>query len=74
MVDSQFFLDVATLSTGAKQTVSPRLTLHDNGDLSIKNVVYGDAGKFICIVQNVRFDDHVTHNLNIECESRVFST
>lgn len=31
---------------GAKQTLSPRLTLRDNGDLSIKNVTYGDAGRF----------------------------
>ncbi|KAJ7372699.1 cell adhesion [Desmophyllum pertusum] len=51
---------------GAKQTADSRLTLHDNGDLSIRKVTYGDAGKFICVVQNVRFGAYITHNLNIE--------
>lgn len=70
-VNSRFKLDLATLLTGAKQTLSPRLTLHDNGDLSIKNVTYGDAGRFFCVVQNAYFGAYVAHNLNIECESRV---
>jgi len=65
-VNSRFKLDLATLSTGAKQTLSPRLTLHDNGDLSIKNVTYGDAGRFFCVVQNAYFGACVAHNLNIQ--------
>ena len=64
-------LDLATLSTGAKQTLSPRLTLWDNGDLSIKNVTYGDTGRFICVVQNAHFGAYVVHHLHIECESHV---
>lgn len=51
---------------GAKLTLSPRLTLHDNGDLSIKNVTYGDNRKFICVVQNAHFGAYVVHNLYIE--------
>ena len=60
-------------STGAKQTLNRRLTLHDNGDLSIRNVTYSNTGGFICIVQNARFGAYVVHHLNIECESRVVS-
>ena len=70
-VNSRFKLDHTTLSIGAKPTSSPRLTLHDNGDLSIKNVTYGDAGRFICIVRNTYFGAYVAHNLNIEGESHV---
>ena len=57
--------------TGVKQTLNPRLTLQDNGDLSIKNVTYGNIGGFICIVKNARFAAYVIHNLIIECESCV---
>jgi len=51
---------------GVKQTLNPRLTLQDNGDLSIKNVTYGNIGGFICIVKNARFAAYVIHNLIIE--------
>lgn len=54
--------------TGAKQTADILMTLHNNGDLSITNVTYGYAGKFVCIVQNAHIGAYVTHNLNIECK------
>lgn len=50
------------------------MTLHDNGDLSITNVTYGNAGKYACIVQNAYIGVYVIHNLDIECEFLVTST
>lgn len=60
--------DIFILLTGEKQTGSPRLTLHDSGDLSIKNVTFSDAGKFTCIVHNTRFLDSVVHDVKITSE------
>ncbi|XP_078346276.1 uncharacterized protein LOC144631666 [Oculina patagonica] len=51
---------------GAKQTANSRLTLHDNGDLSITNVTYAYAGKYYCIVRNAHFGAYISHNLNSE--------
>ena len=53
--------------TGSKQTINRRLTLDDSGDLMIHNTTFGDAGRFMCIVQNVRFFSGIIHNLRIEC-------
>ena len=54
--------------TGSKQTINRRLTLDDSGDLMIHNTTFGDAGRFMCIVQNVRFFSGIIHNLRIECK------
>ncbi|EDO47540.1 predicted protein [Nematostella vectensis] len=52
---------------GAKQTIdSTRLILHDSGDLELRRVAYGDAGKFICVVQNAAFGAYVVHTLDVE--------
>ncbi|CAH3162943.1 unnamed protein product [Porites lobata] len=51
---------------GSKQTINRRLTLDDSGDLMIHNTTFGDAGRFMCIVQNVRFFSGIIHNLRIE--------
>ena len=60
-------LDFRSL-TGSKQTINRRLTLDDSGDLMIHNTTFGDAGRFMCIVQNVRFFSGIIHNLRIECK------
>ena len=54
--------------TGSKQTINRRLTLDDSGDLMIHNTTFGDAGRFMCIVQNVRFFSGIIHHLRIECK------
>ena len=54
--------------TGSKQTINRRLTIDDSGDLMIHNTTFGDAGRFMCIVQNVRFFSGIIHNLRIECK------
>ena len=54
--------------TGSKQTINRRLTLDGSGDLMIHNTTFGDAGRFMCIVQNVRFFSGIIHNLRIECK------
>jgi len=51
---------------GSKQTINRRLTTYNNGALAIHNTSFGDAGRFICIVQNVRFYSWIAHNLNVE--------
>ncbi|KAM7431305.1 cell adhesion [Porites harrisoni] len=51
---------------GSKQTINRRLTLDDSGDLMIHNTTFGDAGRFMCIVQNVRFFSAIIQHLRIE--------
>ena len=66
-IKRKFSVDFCSL-TGSKQAINRRLTIDDSGDLIIHNTTFGDAGRFMWIVQNVRFSSGIIHNLRIECE------